>query len=106
MRDYAAKQPPEVSYVQQWSVSPPQYVVHLADGGALVLVDLVRAERYEIPSGESLDFAGSEAGRFLTSPVRNHADLTYYHQVLLIQPPEGQALAIGQYGALVSAQGS
>ena len=106
MDDYAESQPEGVGFDQSWSAASVDHVVELADGGALVFVDLVRTETYQLDAGKSLNFDGSEAGRFLTRPIHDSATLTYYHQVLLFSACRRQASAIGQYGALVSATGS
>jgi hypothetical protein len=106
MRDYAEAQPAGVGFDQVWRAASVSHVVELADGGALVFADLVRTETYELGPGKSLRFDGSEAERFLPEPIHDNATLTYYHQVLLLAPADDKPLAIGQYGALVSATGS
>ena len=106
MRAYADSQPEGVGFEQTWEAAEVSHVVDLADGGSLVFADLVRTESYQLEPGKSLRFDGSEAERFFAEPIHDSATLTYYHQVLLLVPAEDQSLAIGQYGALVSATGS
>jgi hypothetical protein len=106
MRSYADAQPEGVGFQQSWQAAETSHVVELADGGALVFADLVRTETYDIEEGKSLRFDGSEASRFFSAPITDSATLTYYHQVLMLVPPEDKPRTIGQYGALVSATGS
>ena len=99
-------QPEGVGFEQSWQAAEVSHVVQLEDGGSLVFADLVRTETYDLEEGKSLRFDGSEASRFFSEPIHDSATLTYYHQVLLLVPPEEKPRAIGQYGALVSATGS
>lgn len=105
MREYVEAQPTDVGFEQSWRAATVRYALRLEGGGALVFVDLVRTERYDVRGGDALRFEGTEAGRFLSKPIRTRARLTYYHQVLLQLPSTGDPFALGQYGALVAATG-
>ncbi|MGH3507669.1 MAG: hypothetical protein ACRDO2_10745 [Nocardioidaceae bacterium] len=78
-------------------------VLRTADGGALVVGVLERADSYRVRGRDALSFAGSEASAFIATPVRRRAVLTYRHQVLLWVPADSTPLVIGQYGGLVAA---
>lgn len=95
-----------VHFDQQWSARPVQYVLRLADGGALMFVDLKRVDNFDVRSGRALNFAGSEAEAYLPGKIKRHARLEYAHQVLMVVPAEGLPLVIGQYGGLVDASGA
>ena len=106
MRQIRKAQPRKgVTFDQQWKADPVDYVLRLADGGALMVVDLHRLDEFRVKQGKALKFGGSEAGAYLPDPITDTAKLRYEHQVLMVVPAEGQPLVIGQYGGLVSAQG-
>jgi hypothetical protein len=106
MRQIRKAQPRKgVTFDQEWKAEPVDYVLRLADGGALMLVDLHRLDIFRVNQGKALKFGGSEAGAYLPDPITDVARLRYAHQVLMVVPAEGQPLVIGQYGGLVSAQG-
>jgi hypothetical protein len=106
MRQLAQAQPREhIVFRQTWAADPVRYAFRLADGGALMFVDLRRTDAYRIRGKHALGFAGSEAAAFLPEPVRHRARLVYEHEVLLLVPAAGKALAIGQFGGLVGASG-
>ncbi len=106
MREVRRAQPSkQVRFSQRWSASPVRYVLRLADGGALMFVTLRRVDRFEVRTGKSLNFAGSEAGAYLPNPIRHKARLDYRHQVLMVVPADDAPLVIGQYGGLVAAKG-
>ena len=106
MRQIREAQPHQgVAFDQQWRAEPVDYVLRLADGGALMVVDLRRLDAFRVKKGNALKFNGTEAGVYLPDPITDVAKLRYAHQVLMVVPAEGQPLVIGQYGGLVSARG-
>ncbi len=106
MRQIAKEQPTQgVRFEQRWTAGDVTYVLRLADGGALMFVTLKRVDRFEVRPGQTLKFAGSEAGAYLPDPIRRKARLDYEHQVLMVVPRDGKPLVIGQYGGLVGARG-
>jgi hypothetical protein len=106
MRQLAQAQPRDhIVFRQTWHAEPVAYAFRLADGGAVLFVDLRRVDSYRIEGKHALGFAGSQASAFLTEPARHRAKLVYEHEVLMLVPPGGKALAIGQLGGLVSAAG-
>ena len=106
MRDIRAAQPRrKVAFTQHWKALPVQYVLRLANGGALMVVTLDRTDSFDVAKGSALRFDGSDASAYLSGPVRHRARLDYEHQVLMVVPPDGKPLVIGQYGGLVDAHG-
>jgi hypothetical protein len=106
MRQLAQAQPREhIVFRQTWTAEPVRYAFRLANGGALMFVDLRRTDSYRIRGKHALGFAGSEAATFIPEPVHHGARLVYEHEVLLLAPADGKPLAIGQFGGLVSATG-
>jgi hypothetical protein len=106
MRQIREAQPHEgVAFDQRWNAEPVDYVLRLADGGALMVVDLRRLDAFRVKKGNALKFNGTEAGVYLPDPITDVAKLRYAHQVLMVVPAKGQPLVIGQYGGLVSARG-
>jgi hypothetical protein len=107
MRRLEQAQPSEhIVFRQTWIADPVRYGFQLAGGGALMFVDLHRVDYYRIEGNHSLGFAGSEAQAFIPEPIHKRARLSYEHEVLLLAPADGKALAIGQFGGLVSAAGN
>jgi hypothetical protein len=106
MRQLAQAQPRDhIVFRQNWQAEPVRYAFGLADGGAVLFVDLRRVDSYRIKGKHALGFAGSQASAFLPEPVHHRAKLVYEHEVLLLVPPGGKPLAIGQHGGLVGASG-
>jgi hypothetical protein len=106
MRQLAQAQPRDhIAFRQSWRAEPVTYAFRLANGGTAFFVDLRRVDSYRILGGHALGFAGSQASAFLPEPVHHRARLVYEHEVLLLVPPGGKALAIGQFGGLVTAAG-
>jgi hypothetical protein len=107
MRQLVQAQPRDhVAFRQTWTAQPIKYALRLADGGLLMFLDLRRVDAYRIEGKHALGFAGSPAQAFFPEPVHHEARLVYEHEVLLLAPAGGKALAIGQFGGLVSATGA
>ena len=106
MREIREAQPDEgVAFDQNWTAEPVHYVLRLADGGALMVVDLQRVDAFRVTTGNALKFDGSEAGVLPAGPDQPTSRSSYAHEVLMVVPAEGQPLVIGQYGGLVGARG-
>lgn len=105
VRQLQGAQPDElVEFTQTWSVEPVRYALRLSGGGALVFATVQRTDNYRVLGDHVLRWRGSEAV-FFPRPVRSAATLSYAHQLLLLMPPRGKPLVIGQYGGLVAASG-
>jgi hypothetical protein len=106
MRQLVQAQPRDhVAFRQTWTADPVTYALRLSDGGVLMFVDLRRVDSYRVEGKHALGFDGSQAQAFLPEPIHHRARLVYEHEVLLLAPSGGKALAIGQFGGLVSATG-
>jgi hypothetical protein len=106
MRQLARAQPREhIAFRQTWQAEPVRYAFRLADGGAVMFVNLRRVDSYRIKGRHALGFSGSPASAFLPEPVHHWARLVYEHEVLMLVPSGRRPLAIGQLGGLVSAKG-
>lgn len=106
VRELQGAQPDEmVEFTQTWSVEPVRYALRLSNGGALVFATVQRTDHYRVLGDHVLQWPGSEVAAFFARPVRSTATLSYAHQLLLLMPPRGKPLVIGQYGGLVAATG-
>jgi hypothetical protein len=110
MRAVAAKQRriEGVTFSQQWTPRPVQYVVRAADGGVLVFGTLARVDNYQIQQGRYIDWPeGSEQKAFLSGRLYSTGELHYYHQILVYVPPAGddKPVVLGQYGGVVDGIG-
>jgi hypothetical protein len=109
MRDVAEKQRQidGVTFTQQWTARPVQYVVRASDGGAVVFGTLSRVDRYDIQAGRYIDWPeGSEQKAFLSGRLYSTGELRYYHQILVYVPPDdGEPVVLGHYGGVVDGIG-
>jgi hypothetical protein len=97
-----------VTFSQQWTARPVQYVARAADGGALVFGNLARVDNYQIQEGRYIDWPeGSEQKAFLSGRLYSSGELHYYHQILVYVPPDGddKPVVLGQYGGVVDGVG-
>lgn len=96
-----------VRYSQKWAADPVRYALRLRDGGALVFVDLKRADTYRVPSGVTVTWPKDSPQRaFIPAGISTSGTLVYRHQVLMIIPGRDRPVrVIGQYGGVVGAQG-
>jgi len=97
-----------VTFSQQWTARPVQYVIRAADGGVLVFGTLARVDDYQIEEGRYIDWPeGSEQKAFLSGRLYSSGELHYYHQILVYIPPDGddKPVVLGQYGGVVDGIG-
>ena len=98
-----------VEFSQDWGTKPVQYALRTSNGGALVFATLLRQDSYDIADGRAVNWPeGSEQKAFLAGKLYTAGILRYYHQVLMYVPPdgEGKPRVLGQYGGVVSGEGS
>lgn len=98
-----------VSFSQSWGAEDVKFVARTQDGGALVFATLLRADTYAVKNGVTVSWPdGSPQKAFLSMDITTSGKLRYYHQVLLYVPGEGggKPRALGQYGGVVSGEGS
>lgn len=98
-----------IGFHQSWSVLPVRYALRLEDGGVLAFATLVRTDRYRVAPGGYLQWPGNaDAKAYLPNGVTQVARLRYYHQIVMRIPPtgDGKVDVIGQYGGVVSGNGS
>ena len=98
-----------VRFAQTWQARPISATLfEIEGGGALAFVDLTRTDT--LPHRWRPRVVASRArrrARFLSAPVHRSARLAYRHEVLLYVPESGaKPFALGEYGGLVSADGS
>jgi len=97
-----------VTFSQSWDVDDVEFVLRTDDGGALVFATLLRRDTYEVADGITVGWpGGSPQQAFLTGGISSSGELRFDHQVLLYLPGGGgPPRALGQYGGVVSADGS
>ena len=98
-----------VEFSQDWGAKPVQYALRTSNGGALVFATLLRQDSYDIADGRAVNWPeGSEQKALLAGKLYTAGILRYYHQVLMYVPPdgEGKPRVLGQYGGVVSGEGS
>lgn len=98
-----------VEFSQDWGAKPVQYALRTSNGGALVFATLLRQDSYDIADGRAVNWPeGSEQKALLAGKLYTAGILRYYHQVLMYVPPdgEGKPRVLGQYGGVVSGDGS
>lgn len=98
-----------VDFSQQWSAEEVRFALRTADGGAIVWVDLVRTDTYEVSNGRRVTWPeGTPQAAFMPEGITENGSLQYYHQVLLYIPggAGGKARALGQYGGPVRGDGA
>lgn len=98
----------DVSFSQSWGTQNVDYALRTSDGGALAFVTLLRLDTYTVKEGLTVSWPeGSPQQAFLSSGISSSGKLRYYHQVLLYIPGgRDKPRAIGQYGGVVSGDGS
>lgn len=97
-----------VTFSQSWRTDKVEYVLRTSDGGALAFVTLLRRDTYKVKPGLTVGFPdGTPQQAFLSAGISESGALDYDHQVLLYIPGGGgKPRAIGQYGGVISADGS
>lgn len=98
-----------VAFSQRWSADRVEFAARTADGGVLVFANLMRLDSYDVKTGVAVTFpAGSLQQSFLGNGITTSGTLRYYHQILLYVPGPhgGKPRVLGQYGGVVSAEGS
>lgn len=98
----------DVQFSQTWEAQDVAYALRTADGGALAFVTLLRKDTYTVEDGLTVTWPeGSPQRAFLSEGISGSGTLSYLHQVLLYIPGGNESpRALGQYGGVVSGEGS